>query len=187
MSLLTAEEFERRRFELAEGGRWCELHEGRVVEYEPPAEMHGNSVLNLSKRVAGFRHHSDWMGACCFELGILTARDPDSVFVPAVSFFPRVGPFALSDEFFTELIPQVVIEIVSTPGRQRSMEQKVSRYFDHGVEIVWMLDDVSSGAKELTRPDDSIVAKRKQTLATPALPGLELHVPELFKAPEWWA
>jgi Uma2 family endonuclease len=187
VTLLTAEEFESQRFELAEGGRWCELIDGTVIQYAPPEEIHGNYVLNLSKQIAHYRHHSDWRGACCFELGILAGRDPDSVLVPAISFFPDAGPFELSDEFQTERCPALVIEVISTRDRERRLNEKLPYYFERGVQTVWILGGTDKTGRELTSRDGEVKSSRTNVFHSPILPDLELNVSELLRAPEWWS
>jgi Uma2 family endonuclease len=148
--------------------------------------MHGTYLLNLSKKLAGFRHQTEWSGACCFDLGILTGREPDSVLVPAVSIFPDLGPFSLSDCFMTERRPALVIEIASTHDRRTRLEEKLDHYLNSGVETVWVLDSAGEPGRELTRSDGQSRSRRTMLFRSPLLPGFELNVTDLFQAPEWW-
>ena len=84
--LLTAEQFVAGRHELPDGGRWTELRAGRPVLLSPPTVEHGNAVLNLGKALAEYSQRGQG-GYACFELGLVVARDPDTVQLPAACFF----------------------------------------------------------------------------------------------------
>ena len=51
-SRMTAKQFAANKHLLPEGGRWQELHEGRPVLMQPPDDLHGTTVLNLSRALA---------------------------------------------------------------------------------------------------------------------------------------
>ena len=87
---LSAEEFAEQKFDFGDGGRWVELVAGKVVSLEPPNAAHGTTVLNLSKALARYLLEAP-DGYACFELGLLVARDPDTVRCPALSYLCRTA------------------------------------------------------------------------------------------------
>ncbi|MBD3673182.1 MAG: Uma2 family endonuclease [Planctomycetaceae bacterium] len=186
---ITAEEFAEQRWDLPEDGRWTELVAGEIVQLLPPNTLHGTSVLNLSKRLAEFRQQNPGLaGAACFDQGLITRRQPDSVFVPAVAFIPDVGPFELADQFLTEKCPLLAVEVVSSNDRRNLISSKVEIYLEAGVQSVWVIDldaqDVlvvdQSGAKSHYSGPDHLTENS-------ILPGFQMPVAELFQEPEWWA
>ena len=57
-----------------------ELVEGRIVAIEPPDLIHGAIVLNLTKAIAEYLQRTpEENGYACFEIGLITARRPDTV------------------------------------------------------------------------------------------------------------
>ncbi len=138
-TLLSAEEFADRKFELPEGGRWTELCAGEIVTLSPPDELHGNVVLNLSKVLAEHAQKAQ-DGYACFELGLIVARNPDTVRCPSVSYFQSGERFAESDKLVTETIPTLVVEIASTNDRRRHVDERVTSYLNWGVGQVWLAD-----------------------------------------------
>jgi Uma2 family endonuclease len=86
---LTSAEFETRRADLPEAGRWHELHEGRLVLLSAPEEIHGTIVLNLSRLLAVWLQSRPPgnRGYACHGLGLPVQRDPDTLYFPAISLF----------------------------------------------------------------------------------------------------
>src|SRR5690349_9953116 len=99
---LTAQQFAELRPDLPENGRWTELVAGRLVQLDPPDELHGNVVLNLSKAMADYiqSKQQDSEGYLCFELGLLVRRNPDTIHFPAASFVTQGGRFAAVDQIY---------------------------------------------------------------------------------------
>lgn len=186
---ITAEEFAEQRWDLPDDGRWTELVAGEIVYFLPPNTMHGTTVLNLSKRLAEFRQqHPDLAGAACFDQGLITRRQPDSVFVPAVAFIPEVGPFELADQFLTEKSPSLVVEVISTNDRRELLSSKVDSYLNAGVKSLWVVDHqtkdvltIDESGSESRRGDQDYLAEES------ILPGFQMPVAELFAEPEWWS
>ena len=108
--------------ELPFGGRWAELVEGIPIVFEPPDPVHGNVILNVSKTLADYIQRTG-IGYACFDLGLLLARDPDTLRYPAVSYFVDGPRFAESDKLFTEVTPAFVIEVASSVDRRQLMRR----------------------------------------------------------------
>src|SRR5258708_28523272 len=127
--LLTAEQFVAGRDELPDGGRWTELVAGKPVILSPPTVEHGTVVLNLGKALAEYSQREQG-GYACFELGLVVAHNPDTVYFPAACFFTAGPIFAESGKVLTETRPAVVIEVASTNDRRRGMEQRVTGWLE---------------------------------------------------------
>jgi len=184
--LLTAEQFVEWKHELPDGGQWCELHAGEVVSLSPPDLAHGTTVLNLSKALAEYFERAE-TGYACFELGLLLARDPDTVRSPAVSCFSGGRRFAETDKLFTETAPSLVVEVASTSDRQRNMSTRVSQYLKWGVGAVWVIEPEHKqvhihGLGTARR----ILASHHSLEGGPMLSGFSIRVQELFAEPKWW-
>lgn len=181
---MTVEQFLDQRGEMPEGGQWAELHSGVPVFLEPPDVDHGTVVLNLSKALSTY-FHSVEAGYACFDLGLHVGRQPDSVYFPAVSVFLEGPRFAEADNAVTEIVPALVIEVLSTPDRQQGVEQRLNQYQTWGVPAVWLINQKARtvqlyderGSRELNAEmllDDITL-----------LPGFRVPVIELFTIPDW--
>lgn len=185
---LTAEEFQSRRFELPEGGSWCELVAGELVQYQAPDELHGNVVLRLSKALAQYaQSHLQVAGAICFDLGVVVERGPDTLLFPAVAHFAACGPFELTGESLTERIPNLVVEIASTPDRRRVLPGKIAAYLRAGVDEIWTIDESATGVEIVTPSEPPRRVAGGAVLSSRSLlAGFQIVAEQLFAPPEWW-
>ena len=141
---MTAEEFAelgvRDDFDLQR----AELVRGQVEVLETPDLLHGAIVLNLTKAFAAYLQQApDEQGYACFEIGLIVAREPDTVRRPAVSFFVGGERFAELDHAVTQTRPALVVEIGSTNDRRRAMRDRVESYLNWGVRTVWVADTLA--------------------------------------------
>jgi Uma2 family endonuclease len=185
--ILTAEQFAERKHELPDGGRWVELIAGEVTTLDPPDTAHGDAILNFSKAIAGYaRQPGASPGYACFELGLVTARRPDTVRCPAVSWFAG-SDFAESDKIITDAPPLLVVEIASTRKRRMQLATRVREYLDRGTAAVWALDPVEQQVHICRRDQPAELLGRDQPLLDDStLPGFSVAVAGLFAEPTWW-
>lgn len=192
---MTAEQFGKEKFDLADGGRWAELIAGEPVILEPPTPEHGTVVMNVSRALA--EHiQTTRVGYACFELGIIVQRNPDTVLGPAICYFVSGDRWAEMDRVVTDSCPALVVEVSSTPDRRRGIPDRVAAYRDRGVAVIWVIDPelrqvrVYSGTNRmnlLTR-EDSIDAGELWGSDDNAelLTGFFLPLADVFAEPEWW-
>jgi|SRR5579872_1771304 len=184
--LLTAEQFVAGRHELADGGRWTELIAGRTVLLSPPTVEHGSAVLTLSKALAEYSQ-AEQGGYACFELGLMVARDPDTVHFPPACFFTSGPMFAESDKILTETRPALVIELASSNDRRRGLEERVRGWLRWGVRGVWVLDPHAKKVHVFESDRSSQILGEHQSLSGGSiLSGFTTSVGHLFKEPGWW-
>jgi Uma2 family endonuclease len=188
--ILTAEQFAERLPDLPDGGRWVELEAGVVSVLDLSDAAHGTIVLNLSKRLAEYLagRRDDPAGYACFELGLIVARNPDTVRRPAVSFFASAGLFAETDNAVTESVPELVVETATNNRIRRAIWDRIGDYHRHGVSTVWVADPVDKVVHVMPRASRSrAVSAGKRLSGDPLLPGFSLPVSELFAEPDWWS
>jgi Uma2 family endonuclease len=184
-AILTAEQFVSGRDELPDGGRWTELIAGKPITLSPPTIEHGTAVLNLSKALAEYSQKEQG-GYSCFELGLVTARNPDTVRFPAICFFTTGGLFAEADKVATEARPGLVVEVSSTNDRRRGLQQRITDWMEWGVKLVWILDP---SGKQVYAVEKGRAAQRfaehQSLLGGTVLSGFKIGVGEIFKEPGW--
>jgi Uma2 family endonuclease len=134
--LLTAEEFARR----PNPGYPEELVRGRVVAMPLPGARHGfvcaNAAFALGNHVEKFR-----LGRVVNLSGVITARGPDSVRGPDVSFYSYAKlPKGPLPQGYPDVPPDLVLEVLSPDDRWPKVLAKVVEYLNAGVAVVGVLD-----------------------------------------------
>ncbi|QDT39395.1 Uma2 family endonuclease [Stratiformator vulcanicus] len=184
---VTAEEFSSTRHELPDGGRWTELVEGRPVVLDPPDEIYGTIVLNLSKAIGtAMRADRSIDAAPCFDLGIQTLHDPDTIRFPAAVAFRGGDRFGEVGEVIADRVPEVAIEIAADPQRRLHCAERILEYHDAGVGAVWVIDPHEQaltiapreGLPAIYREDDPLVPLIDLELA--------VTIEDLFAIPKWY-
>lgn len=185
-SPMTAEEYSERQaaddFDL----RWTELVSGRLVNLTPPAVEHGAAVLNLTKALGRYLQRAvDEAGYACYEIGLVIARNPDTVRRPAVSFFVGGERFAEMERPITETRPALVIEIASTNDRRRDMRDRVESYLQWGVRTVWVADTFEK-AVHVIQPGKPprLYAGDQSVSGFPVFGDFRMSVAEFFALPQ---
>ena len=73
------------------------------------------------------------------DSGILLERDPDTVREPDIAYF-SAEKMPLGEDLpgYTEIIPDIVVEIVSPSDSWQSVHDKASMWLRFGVPLVWV-------------------------------------------------
>ncbi|MFZ9089044.1 MAG: Uma2 family endonuclease [Planctomycetaceae bacterium] len=184
----TAAEFEQRRLELPEGGRFHELHEGQLKLLSTPEDMHGTVVFNISRALAQFlQQSSSHTTYACFGLGLHVSTNPDTVYAPAISLFQSGSPFSQNDLNVASEVPALVVDVASTNDRRTDMRRRTAAYLSHGVECVWVPDPFKKEIQIISREKDTLALGSWQTLNDESvLPGFSVAVEQVFSQPDWW-
>ncbi len=182
MAPMTAKQF----LELLEDGqRWIELVRGRLVRLSPPDEIHGNAVRNLSAALSERFRREPGLFAC-YELGLITAFDPDTVRCPAIACFRMDGGLGELDRLTTERVPDLVIEVASSNDRRDAMSERIRGYMEWGVTAIWVFDPESQHAHVFLRGETPKMLKENERLiGAPIVPGFAITVGDVFADPKW--
>jgi|UniRef100_A0A7C4LK59 Uma2 family endonuclease len=178
----TADDYQRA---LEEGDRWIEVVAGRLVRLSPPDELHGNVVRNLAKALGAFLRQHPVLYPC-FELGLIVARQPDTIRCPAISCFSMADGLAQMGLLVTDRKPELIVEVASSNDRRESMAQRVREYQQWGVPAIWVFDPVSLHAHVFHRGALPQMLKAAETLhGCFELAGFHVSVGEQFADPKW--
>jgi Uma2 family endonuclease len=174
--LANDEDFEFQRAELVRG-------ELSVLEY--PELVHGMVVLNLSKALAAYLHRSPEKQAyAAYEVGLVVARNPDTIRRPAVSVFDGGERFAELDRPVTETRPALVIEVASTNDRRRDMRDRVESYLDWGVRNVWVADTFEKSVHSIQQNRPPRIYSGDQFIpGSPVFADFKMAAKSLFEMP----
>jgi Uma2 family endonuclease len=175
--LLTAEEFAA----LPHEGLRLELIEGELHAMAPSYADHGDIVGALHVELGIYirrNHLGKIYGA---ETGFLVARDPDTVRAPDIAFIQasRVTP-AASAPNWNPIIPDLVVEVISSSDRDKDVASKTRMWLDAGVRLVWV---VYPARREIVvhQPDGATTLTDSETLGgEDVVPGFSLPVTDVF-------
>jgi Uma2 family endonuclease len=196
LALLTAESFEDSLYDMPEGGQWVELIRGRVETLSPPQDEHRVVVFNLSKAFGEYVTRTT-EGYACFDIGLVASRDPDTVRFPAISYFLGGEMFAEADHVITETRPALVVEVMSSNDRRRTLNDRIYDYSMWGVEVLWAVDPIDK-AVHIIRPgytnkslrdDEALCGSltwRHKATGQAILPEFRMPVADVFAVPESW-
>jgi len=184
--LMNADDFVNNRADLPDAGQWAELIRGVPKSLQPPDSEHGTIVLNLSKAFADFVT-PDSTGYPCFDLGLRVERRPDTLFFPAACYFESGPRFSEADNEYTDTVPALIIELITTPDRRNSINERSGRYIEWGVKMIWVIDahhhivhQIEKGNPVSRRFEETDIIQ-----ATAPVAGFTLPVQDLFKEPDW--
>jgi Uma2 family endonuclease len=181
---MSLEEFDR-----AEGqeGYLYELSRGIITVVDVPKKVHALQLLAIRRQFSTYDvfHPGRIVGVMGGMECKLLIRPLRSERHPDIAIYLKAPPEVEGKDFWSEWIPDIVIEIVSSSSRKRDYEEKPEEYLDFGVREFWIVD----GPKRLM-----VVMKRvrnrwaERTIRPPAvyrtrrLPGLEFSCGAVFEA-----
>lgn len=180
---LTADEF----WELPEkqGARF-ELVDGEAVEMPGSTMRHSALVATIFSLLRAYVLENQLGQVFPDGLSYLLRRDPDTIRIPDVSFIPRErlppdGP----QESYADIVPGLVVEVVSPGNSAAELRRRTRDYVDAGVAQVWIVwpDDrtVSAYAGSMTPTE---LTSEDTLEGGDVLPGFSVPVADLFDI-EW--
>ena len=141
--LLTAEDLLR----LSSEGVRGELIRGVLHETMPTGEEHGWIVSKLVALLMNFIMPERLGRVVASDSGILLEHGPDTVREPDIAFTSAARlPAGRANRAYAEVVPDLVVEIVSPNDRAGEVIDKVAMWLGHGVRLVWVV-----------RPDDRTI------------------------------
>jgi Uma2 family endonuclease len=176
--LLTAEEFEA----LPDDGKRYELIDGELREMAPLTMWHGEVEVNLATLLG--RH------VCACGLGRMAIggvayilhRNPDRVRAADIAFLrqDRVPPLE-ARRHIMEVIPDLVVEILSKSDTIEEVSDKIDDWLNAGVQMLWIVDPFRRTVTIYQPELDPVLLGERATLqADPIVPGFRCPVAEIF-------
>ena len=178
--LLTAEDLLRLYGEGVRG----ELIRGVLRETMPSGQRHGKIVARLLILLGMFIEPRRLGTLVASDSGVLLERDPDTVREPDIAFtsITRLPADAVLDGY-AEVVPDLVVEIVSPGDRPRDLADKVAMWLSHGVRLVWVVRPAGR-AIEVHRSGSAVeTLNEAATLSgNDVLPGFSCSVSAIFES-----
>jgi len=134
--LLTAEEFTA----LPREGLRLELVRGEIHAMPPAFEDHGRTAMRLGVVLGQYVLANSLGEIYAAETGFLIARDPDTVRAPDAAFIQASrAPRQDEPPGWVRVMPDLVVEVVSSGDRATEVAEKMRTWLDVGVRLVWVV------------------------------------------------
>ncbi len=179
--LLTLEEFS-----LLEFGEPADLVDGKVRLMGNNNPTHGEVLANLVAAMKlNLRDRPSSGKIFCGDTTVLVRRGPDTgrgadlAFVSAERL--KEQP---KDAGALHVAPELIVEIMSPSNAWETVMEKISEYFEIGVQQVWVVTNPIRMVTVFTSPTDSkgLTLERQDTLSCPEiLPGFDLPLTAVFE------
>ena len=117
------------------------------------------------------------------DTGILLERDPDTVREPDVAFISAERlPLDVRVRRYSEVVPDLVVEIVSPNDRAVPVFDKAQMWLRHGVRLVWITDPEARTITALSQSGPARTFTEADTLdGGDVLPGFTCAVQDIFE------
>ena len=176
--LITAEEFF--RMPDAEDGSQYELVRGELIKMPPPNPRHGQCCLAVGAALRDFAKKQKLGWVATNDPGVILQRDPDTVRGPDVAFWSSQRLAQLPNSY-TEVVPDLAVEVVSPTDTHRQLSERVLDFLRHGVRMVWVVDpDQRIATVYRSRQDVRILEESEEVDGGDVLPGFRCRVSEFF-------
>jgi len=160
--------------------RLCELVDGVLVEKATGPRQSALAVA-LSGYLCRFVNPRR-LGLVSGAAGMVELL-PGLVRIPDVAFvsWARVPGGRVLVEPVPDLVPDLVVEVLSRGNTAGELARKRCEYFSAGVRLIWIAHPVARTVTVYTAPDQSRMLGAAETLdGAPVLPGFTLPLRDLF-------
>ena len=135
--LITADEL----LQLYRKGVRGELIRGVLCETMPEGQEHGEIVSNLVILLGNFIKPRKLGRLTASDAGVLLEREPDTVREPDVAFFSAAKlPPSVRVTGYSEVVPDLVVEVVSPNDGRWEVNDKARMWLGYGVALVWVVN-----------------------------------------------
>ena len=158
-----------------------ELVKGKVYELAPTGGQHGGAAMNLGTFLNVHVRLNGIGTVFAAETGFIIHRDPDTVRAPDVAFVSHGRLPAALPEGFVELVPELVVEVVSPSDTRRAVQEKADGWLSAGAKLVWLIYPNTRTATAYRSLEDAIQLSENDSLnGEDVVPGFSCRVGDLF-------
>ncbi|WP_419845935.1 Uma2 family endonuclease [Candidatus Poriferisocius sp.] len=176
--LLTADDLLR----LSGQGVRGELVRGVLHETMASGHRHGKIAVNVVMELGNFVRPRKLGSLVASDSGVWLERDPDTVREPDVAFTSAEKiPLDAEIDGYAEVVPDLVVEIVSPSDSRRWARDRAQMWLGHGAPLVWIvhpdtrtIDVYRPGADSTTLQEDDSLEGHD------VLPGFTCSVSTIF-------
>lgn len=159
----------------------CELVEGHVRSVRPTSWQHGKLVTDLAEPLRAFVESRERGLVMSGDIGIYTARDPDTVRGADVTVLSNTRRSRIQSERFLDVAPERIAEVHPPDYPEEAFEEKIKEYFTIGVKQIWLLDPDQECLRRYRTPTHAERLDRTDSLhGEGVLEGLQLPLSKVF-------
>ncbi len=160
----------------------AELLKGEIIYMSPTGYLHGFIEVNFSSLLRAFADKHKLGRVLGGEVGIYTARNPDTVRGADVAFISNKRLAQAKSKSFLDVAPELIVEVLSPDDRWMDVNAKLTEYFAIKVQMVWIADPQNQRVhvyRSLT--DVKILSGDDMLTGDDVLPGFSAPVSDFFK------
>ena len=175
---MTADEL----FQLPKDEARGELIQGVFYPAMPAGGRHGKIEARLAWLLGNVVQPSGLGTVMTGDPGIVLERGPDTVRAPDVAYFtPERLPPDADDTGFLDVVPDLLVEVVSPDDRATEVRKKAEMWTSFGARLVWVVWPETM-AIDVYRPEESVVTLGAEDTLTgqDVLPEFSCPVREIF-------
>ena len=167
---------------MPDDGKRYELIRGALIEMPPTSHEHGRVAARVGRRIGNFVEEHDLGHDIAAETGVNIERDPDTMRAPDYGFisYDRMAePPPLRG--FADVIPDLVVEVVSPHDRQPEIDAKTQMWLDAGVRLAMVVYPETQTV--YAHHSDGLIVRYgvgDTVVGDPVLPGFACPVADLF-------
>ena len=176
--LLTADDL----LAMPDDGKRYELIRGELITMPPTSHEHGRIADRFGRRMGNFIEDHDLGHGVASDTGVNVERNPDTVRAPDYGFisYERMAEPPPS-RGYADVIPDLVLEVVSPNDRQAEIDAKTQMWLEAGVRLV--LVAYPETREVYAHHDDGSVmcyGMGDTVVGDPVLPGFSCPVDDIF-------
>ena len=176
--LLTADDL----LAMPDDGKRYELIRGELIEMPPTSHNPSRVAVRFGRRIGNFAEEHDLGHDVGADAGIHIERDPDTVRVPDYGFisYERMAE-PPPPRGYADVIPDLVLEVVSPNDRQPDIDAKTQMWLEAGVQLV-LVAYPETREVHAHHDDGSVVryGMGDTVVGDPVLPGFACPVDDIF-------
>ena len=167
---------------MPDDGKRYELIRGVLIEMPPTSLEHGIIAARFGLRIGNFAEEHDLGHGVAADTGVNVERNPDTVRAPDYGFisYERMAE-PPPPRGYADVIPDLVLEVVSPNDRQAEIDAKTQMWLEAGVRLVLVAYPETQEVH--AHHDDGAVVRYgigDTVVGDPVLPGFACLVADIF-------
>jgi Uma2 family endonuclease len=168
-------------FAMAEEGHRLELIDGKLLRMAPTGFEHSWLLGRLSAPLILYVESNQLGYVGVGDPGFILARDPYTYLAPDLAFI-RSNRMSPKISRIPELVPDLVVEVISPSDSFNDVTAKVSIYLARGVQAIWVVQPPLERVL-VYRPDEPVQELGLNDVLTgdDIVPGFRIPVTSIFR------
>jgi Uma2 family endonuclease len=160
-----------------------ELIEGELIRMPPASFEHGGLEASFVFEIGDYARAHRLGKVLGSSTGYFFGRDPDTLLEPDVTFVraDRLPPRE-AWRSFSDVVPDLVVEIISPSETRAHIQRKIDIYLANGVSLIWFVDPRRQSVTVYAPNRAAAVLGINDELdGEDVLPGFRLAIASLFQ------